>query len=98
MGHRKPTDCRRRSHRRSAHRSSAPSAPADQAAHTSQRGVIMAMPVVGEARLQLEPLAGETDVHHLRVGPAVGDITEGIVDHVPGPALVLRRHPRGRPR
>ena len=55
----------------------------------------MAMPVIGQPRLQLEPLAGETDVHRLRVGPAVGDIAEGIVDHVPGPALILRGHARG---
>ena len=51
------------------------------------------MPIVGEAALQLEPLAGEAQINVGRVRPDVADPAERRVDHVPHPARILRRHP-----
>ena len=59
-----------------------------------KRGVVMAVPVVGEAALELEPLAGEAHVLRRRVRPDVGHPAERRVDHVPHPARILRRHSR----
>ena len=57
----------------------------------SERGVVMAMPVVGEAALQLEPLAGEAQVDVRRVRPDIGNPAERRIDHVPHP---VRQAPR----
>ena len=57
----------------------------------AEGGIVMPVPVVMQAGLQLEPLAGKTDVQRLRAGDGVRGAPRR-PDHVPDGGLGSVRH------